>query len=263
VKTLAVFIVWVVVVVAVAPILAQTPTLVSEYIRLGDRLLAIDSAGVSWSDDFNRPDGSLGANWIVDNPINYPFSVKAEIGSNQMKWYGWKIQALQTPAAAKPQPVQAGLDGQPQWAQIKFTGFVPSEDPHTYIGPAVLYKGTLSPATARGYFVQLVIDDAAGATWGLGLRRLDQPNNTDTVLVPNTPGLIIGDIVRIEVVPGASQNVIRGYRNGNLVFNYTDADVNRVPMQGSPAVYCNYLRTWTGTIGTDTIYLDDFAAGSL
>jgi hypothetical protein len=245
--------------------LAQTPTLVAEYIRLGDRLLAIDSP-VGWSDDFNRPNGSLGANWLLDNPINSPYSVKATIFNNQMQWDGSIITTNnQSPAAAIPIPVQASLDGQPQWAQIKFTGFVASNDAHTYIGPAAMYKGTISPATARGYFVQLTFDQCGQGcvTQGLSLRRLDQQPtpNYPTVLMPFVSGLAVGDVIRIEVIPGANQNVIRGYRNANLLFNYTDADSNRVPVQGSPAVFCSYLRTWPD--GTDIVYFDDFSAGSL
>jgi len=260
----------------------QNLLLRSEYIRLGDRILAVENP-LYWFDDFNRPqhESGLGTDWTIN--IGSPNSswtsgggyqgsgsrVQMKVGifsghpSNVLKLdHGGQLNATDMPGTvAIPIGLQTSLNGQHQFGQIKYVGDIPSSGTpslqHTFVSVCAMWSGTLSPVSARAYCMEVNLEEMGR---GIRLVRIDSGNVRNFLGLQHIPGLATGDVLRISVNPLADRNVIAGKRNGTPIFNYEDTDAGRVPAQGSPAVWCWWLRSWND--GADEAYFDDFAAGS-
>jgi Concanavalin A-like lectin/glucanases superfamily/Putative esterase len=170
-------------------------------------------------DDFNRPDGGLGSNWLVD-PL---WGTGMEISSNQVRSnsggggaYYWNAGAL----------------GSDQYSQIKITG-----DIGVWTGVSV--RSNASPS--QGYWVAIKDD---------GAYLYSHLNGEFYQLVHEATPWSTGDVLRLEARTVATNTArLTVYRNGLVLFTHDDAAhfiPNGQPGIGMYATAAMALDDWEG-----------------
>lgn len=146
------------------------------------------------SDDFNRANGALGADWttVMGSILIESNQVRPSSGGNDSLVY-WSSDVF----------------ANDQYAELTYA----AEGTFAPIGPAVRVSGT-SSANANGYALHLGTDANGNA------RLMRFLNGTGTILSTST-GWVAGDIARIE----ADGTTIRVKRNGVELSSITDSNV--------------------------------------
>lgn len=132
----------------------------------------------------------------------------------------------------------AALYGLAQYAELTYFSRSGADSD---LGAAVMVSGDTASQNQQGYM--LAIEASTGNL------RIDLLTSTRTGLatVPYTP--VQGDVLRLEVVPGATSNALTVRVNGAAALSYVDSNAARPVRTGYPAIW-----NWAMTIGALDTY---------
>lgn len=192
------------------------------------------------SDDFNRANGTLGANWTV---IAAGADIGLDIVSNQCKASAATGESIAWFSGG------GWTGGNDQYAEAKIVAIEASKD-----AAVVVRASGASIAVANAYFIDLNSLDSA--TPGLGgtvtISFYKQVAGSFTQLGTDfTTTISANDVVRLEVTGSGASTVLVAKVNGTQVGTVTDSAGSHVA-SGNPGLYVGS--------GTGCIW-DDFAAG--
>lgn len=214
--------------------LAQVDYMYAEQPQLGDPLAANAAMPVvSVSDDFNRANGGLGANWFTAAELPAGSNTNPQISGNAVV-----SSALNAVSYSAWKTTNFPPD---QFAEVKIVALAAAT---AFILPSVRFKTTNQDFSAY----QIALFGPAGSAVSATIRKVI--GNVITTLTTFSITPVIGDIIRLEIV-GSS---LTAKQNGVVRATATDT----VLTAGQPGFQVFFS---AGVAGDSK--LDDFKAGSL
>lgn len=152
-------------------------------------------AGVAYADDFNRPDGALGANWAQTGPAA---SAPVIVGQQVVGGTAGAAERWINPTNTDNQFVQATYSGSGSFVSVA-------------LAMPAFAAGTGLAAAGTWY----VYRQSAAGTGNIGTFQKDLGATTFTGLT-NTPSvtLVAGDVIRLEYVNGTLNGFVNGVLHG-------------------------------------------------